>query len=139
QAALPSSNDGMLDVFYQTSDGISHDSLFQVHALVSAGEVMALLSEQKVDLGADRLCTDRDTSIVVSNPGCPDMTVKGVSLSGKYFYLKNTRLAPFTLRTGESQTISFVFSPGAAGSQNGLLQVETDADKNPVHTVPLSA
>jgi len=139
QAQNPSTNDGTLDLAYQTGDGALHDSVFTIHALVSRGERIASVSEQPLDLGTGALCIERDTAIVISNPGCPSLTVKNISVSGNYFFLAAAKATPFSLAQGESETIRVGYSPTGSGSDAGQVQITTDADLRQIRTIPLSA
>jgi hypothetical protein len=139
QADTATVNDGALEFLYQMSDGSIRDSLFIVHALVSRGERKATLSHQAVDMGLGSLCIERDTSIFITNPGCPKLTVQNIMVTGNYFIWKNPQKTPFVLAHGESDTIVLMFNPTTSGSQGGTVEVYTDADNNPIRIIPLAA
>ncbi len=138
QAQNPSINDGTLKFSYRLSDGSIHDSSFIIHALVNRGERAAILSHKVLDMGMGSLCKVRDTAIVIENQNCPNLTVEDIALSNNYFNIRNQRTPPFDLANGESDTVHVLYNPTAAGSESGTLTVTTNADKTPVHVIPLS-
>lgn len=139
QADKPTTNDGTLGFSFVLSDGTKHDSIFTIHAIVSQGERKAILLQNPIDLGMGSLCIERDTSIVITNPGCPSLTVEDITVSGNYYAKLNARQTPFDLATDESETIHVAYIPTNSGNDVGQVQVKTNADRNPLRIIPLSA
>jgi hypothetical protein len=139
QSQNPSLNNGTLTFMYRTSDAVIHDSIFTLHAQVSRGVRLGVLSDQKFDLGSGTLCTSKDTEVIISNPGCPNLTITNINISGNYFSIANPKTTPIVLSQGGSDTIHISFDPATSGLQTGTLEVITDADINPTNEIPLTA
>lgn len=139
QADVPTINDGSLIFNYLSSNGVTFDSSFTIHGVVSRGERVSVLSDQSLDLGTGSLCILRDTIISITNPGCPPITVKEISSTGNYFYIVNPRPTPFDLAPGETDTVRVAFDPTTSGSEVGQLKILTNTDRDSLHFVPLIA
>jgi subtilisin family serine protease len=78
----------------------------------------------------------RTLDLIVTNAGCADLHVTGLSFDHPDF--GSTLTAPFTLIAGASQTVPVVFAPSTAGPITGTLELTSDDPDTPTFGVALS-
>ncbi len=91
-----------------------------------------LLSKQVFDFGTSSLCTDKDTTLFISNFGCDTLHITGIKASGGGFSVHDTA---FAIAPGESNWISIYSSPDTTGHPNsnmGTVTISADAPIPPV-------
>src|SRR6185312_15095805 len=89
----------------------------------------ATLAPGQLDFGQQTVgASSSAQTITLTNSGTADMAVQKVAATGDF---SATSKCPATLSAGANCTVSIVFTPSAAGSRTGQLQVSDDAPGSP--------
>ena len=91
-----------------------------------------------VSFGAVILNQATTQIVTLSSVGKAAVTVKSISISGTGFSLSSVSL-PATLNPGQTLVLTLVYKASAAGSQTGLLTINSNSSTNPTLTVNLNA
>ncbi|QXP80365.1 MULTISPECIES: choice-of-anchor D domain-containing protein [Winogradskyella] len=84
-----------------------------------------------IDYGNIAIATTSDITFDIENSGELDLTISSLGITGDYTIVSPLS-TPFTLTTGNSQTVTIRFTPSTNGTRNGTLTINNnDADENP--------
>jgi hypothetical protein len=98
---------------------------FTAQATASAGTLIP--NPSKANFGTVGVGTSQPTSVALTNPGGPKVTITDATLTGTGFSLSGLNY-PVTLAGGQSVTCTVTFAPQAAGTYNGSLSVSFTAN-----------
>jgi hypothetical protein len=101
---------------------------------VGTGQLAA--SPANLSFGTAQPGNSMTKPVTLTNAGTSPLQINQASVSGAGFRLNGMNL-PVSLQAGQSTTVSVVFSPLAAGNQNGSLTIVSDGS-SPVTLVSLS-
>jgi len=94
----------------------------------SAGTL--LLGSSSLDFGSVTAGTSKTLTVTASNGGSASVTISSASVSSQYFSLSGPSL-PVTIAVGQNATLSFVFTPNAAGPFSASVSIASDASNSP--------
>ena len=98
---------------------------FTAHA--AASTVSLTPNPPNINFGAVGVGTSQPTSLVLTNPGGPKVSITNATLKGTGFSLSGLNY-PLTLAGGQSVTCTVTFAPQAAGSYSGSLSISYTAN-----------
>ena len=87
------------------------------------------MSGASLDFGNVDAGTSKTLTATASNTGTASVTITSASISSKYFSLSAPSL-PAVVGAGQSSTISFVFSPNAAGAFSATVSITSNASNS---------
>jgi hypothetical protein len=88
------------------------------------------LSSNSLNFAGVTAGTSATLTVTASNSGAASVTISSVSVSSSYFSMSGPSL-PVTIAAGQNSTLSFVFSPNAAGAFNATASITSDASTSP--------
>ena len=94
------------------------------------------LGSASLDFGTVTSGTSKTLTMTASNTGAASVTITSASISSQYFSLSAPSL-PVTIPAGQSNTVSVVFTPNAAGTFNATASITSNASDSSA-TVSLS-
>lgn len=103
---------------------------------MGVGQGQLAVSPASLSFGTAQLGNSMTKPVTLTNAGTSPLQISQATVSGTGFRLNGLNL-PASLQVGQSTTFNVVFSPSAAGNQNGSLTIVSDGS-SPVTLVSLS-
>lgn len=104
-----------------------------------------MLSASSIDMGVVAQCDTKLDSVRLTSLGLADLVIKNkpviTGTNAAAFTITNLTQPPTVLKTNEfvDYIIKFTPSMGVSGLNTAILSIETDAPKNPIIDIPISA
>lgn len=89
-----------------------------------------------INFGSQALSSNTDLTFDIKNVGSADLTISSFGISGDYSIVSPT--APFTVTSGNSQTVTVRFTPTVNGTRTGTLTINNDDSNEGTCTVNLT-
>ena len=120
-----------------THNDPSTDSPVSTHVLLAVGgeKHIAIFSES-IDFGTAWIDISKSVPVTLSNNGNEAATVNDISCDN-HLFTHNATL-PFTVPPFGEAIFNVTFTPEEAAYYSGILTIQSDAEDNPVLTIPLS-
>jgi hypothetical protein len=103
---------------------------------MGVGQGQLAASPASLSFGTAQLGNGMTKPVTLTNVGQSPLQISQATVSGAGFHMNGMNL-PFWLQPGQNTTVNVVFSPPAAGNQNGSLTIVSDGS-SPVTLVSLS-
>ncbi len=94
-------------------------------------------SSSSVDFGTVSVGTSGTKNLTITNAGGSDLTISLLQLTGAEFTLSGIT-TPKTITTGQSASVTFTFTPTAAGSSTGSLVITSNDPGKPTLNIALT-
>ncbi|MDP4199979.1 MAG: hypothetical protein Q8922_07265 [Bacteroidota bacterium] len=117
---LAGSYNGSFRIRYHFADGVTHDTLIPVAALITKAVPQLAIDSNAMELGIVHACATRDTIIHFKNTGCIPVNIMGWNLSQwdrNFNVFGSGKYPPFPLAPGDSDSVHVTFNglvPGIA-------------------------
>ena len=136
-AVDPTGSGGLTGTLTAQGDGGSTPVVVNLSATGISSQPQLGVNPAVMNFGNVSTGLKATNNLVLTNTGAANLTISLLSLTGSDFTVSGI-MTPTTLSAGQSAQVSVTFSPSAAGSAAGNLNITSNDGANPTISVALS-